>query len=63
MRKCLECRTEMIEDLNLLGDFHGEKIKLGERLPNKITIRAAVCPECGKIELYTVDMQNVRKLI
>lgn len=63
MRKCSACHIEMVEGLNLLGDFHGEKIKLGERLPKKITIKAAVCPECGKIELYTEDLQNVKKLV
>lgn len=42
MRKCLDCQTEMIEGFNLLGDFHGEKIKLGERLPKKISLKGAV---------------------
>lgn len=62
MRRCLNCQCDMIENLYLRGELHGERIKLGERLPKKITVKAAVCPECGYIEIYTDDVDEVKKL-
>lgn len=62
MRSCSSCQIEMIEDLYLRGNFHGESIMLGKRFPKRITIKAAVCPQCGKIELYTEDLESVKKL-
>lgn len=67
MKICSECNTQMIENLNLIGGFHGEKIQLSNRFPkgnvNKITVKAAVCPGCGNINFYTDDIENVKKIV
>jgi len=65
MRKCLRCSCEMVEGLNMLSSM-GSKLQLANRFPkglmNSIKAKAAVCPQCGYIELYTEDLENVRNL-
>lgn len=62
MRRCEECGVDMIDNMYLMGGFHGERIKLGKTLPKKIDVKAAVCPVCGKVELYTDDLKVVKGL-
>ena len=66
MRLCSKCNKEMIEDLNLMGGLHGEKIEVSNRFPkgnsNKITVKAAVCSKCGNISFYTNDIKNIQKI-
>ncbi len=65
MRKCLKCSCEMGE-LNIVSTM-GSELQLTNRFPKgmlkKIKIKASVCPQCGYVELYTDDLENVRNLI
>ncbi len=56
MRTCLRCEKEMIEDLNVQveGGF-----KITETNQESIgNVKCAVCPECGYMEPYIVDMKD-----
>ena len=65
MRECLKCNCEMVEGLNILSSM-GSELQLANRFPKglikKIKTKASVCPQCGYIELYTEDLENVRNL-
>ena len=63
MRPCLRCNAEMIENLEVktndaMGVCIGEK-GLFKGSFGKIT--AAVCPECGYVEVYMVDTEKIKK--
>ncbi len=61
MKKCSECNIEMIENTNLHTDyvggvmfeeqiflsFHNSAGKFGTK-----RVKARVCPNCGKVELF-----------
>lgn len=62
-RICTQCQTEMIEDLaiDIQYGMYGIRItKKGKGLFNGVSAKpkAAVCPNCGYIVLYT-DEYNV----
>ena len=62
MKKCDNCNIEMIENTNLHTDYVGG-VKFEEQVflekENDVTkrIKARVCPNCGKVELF-VDLEN-----
>ncbi len=61
MRKCIRCKTEMIENCGIKVDGTGygftiadsQKI-LGKRMGKP---KAAVCPNCGEVSIYLEDVQ------
>ena len=64
MRKCPHCNIEMEEDYVLLDGGHGFQVKLGKqgRLFSKeiSKLKAAVCPQCGHVELYVEDLKEAK---
>lgn len=65
MRNCIRCQSSMAEDLELrtndaLGITLGEKGLFKGSLGRLI---AAVCPECGYVEVYLPDTSKVKKLL
>lgn len=75
MKKCNDCSTVMIEDVNMHTNYvggvsfeeqiyltyydeeNGEKPLLGGKKISTKRIKARVCPNCGKVELY-VDLKE-----
>lgn len=56
MRTCLRCEKEMVEDLNVQVDGG---FKITEQKNQSIgNVKCAVCPECGYMEPYIVDMNE-----
>lgn len=61
MRKCSNCNIEMIEDYSLKGtksDLYIQKVGICGLTLN--TINIAVCPKCGKVEMF-VDPKKLQK--
>lgn len=64
MRKCIRCESEMIEnyDIKVEGAAYGLKItQQGIFKDNLGKVKAAVCPECGHLELYLDDVSKIKK--
>ena len=65
MRKCLRCGAEMTEGFVLMQELNFLlEIKLAddENALNKFGgLRAAVCPKCGEVSLYTVNKDLVEE--
>jgi len=65
MKKCLKCQSDMVEGLNILSTM-GSELQLANRFPkgqmNKVKVKVYVCPQCGYIELYTEDLENLKHL-
>ena len=62
MRKCIRCSCEMREDYDVKveGAAYGLKItKPGIFKDNLGKVHAAVCPECGYLELYLEDTEKI----
>lgn len=65
-RICIQCKTEMIEDLTVRveGDLYGIKIiKKVKGLFNNISAKpkAAVCPNCGCLIFYIDNYKEFNK--
>ena len=63
-RKCIRCECEMKEnyDVKVEGGAYGLKItKPGIFKDNLGKVHAAVCPECGYLELYLEDTVKIKK--
>ena len=56
MRKCLRCKNDMIENLEI--DIR-EKGMFKTRIEK---IKCAICPECGYTELYIANPEKIKKL-
>ena len=66
MRKCLRCENIMIEDLTVMVSNGGYGIDVRQKGIFKGSlgkIKCAVCPECGYVETYIDNTENVKKLI
>ena len=62
MRKCIRCSCEMRGDydVKVVGAAYGLKItKPGIFKDNLGKVHAAVCPECGYLELYLEDTDKI----
>lgn len=62
MRKCPRCNTIMKDnfDIKVEGGAYGLKItKQGIFKDNLGKVKAAVCPNCGHIELYLDDPSKI----
>jgi len=61
MKKCSTCEVEMIEDYSLKGtksELYIQRVGICGLTLNTISI--AVCPECGKVEMF-VDPKKLQK--
>ena len=66
MRKCLRCDATMVEDLIVMVSNGGYGIDVREKgfFKNSLgKIRCAVCPQCGYVENYVENTENIKKLI
>lgn len=68
MRKCVRCGVEMKEGLELKTTMNSDMIRVvrsgttGTLSKNYLgDVKAAVCPECGYLELYVEDLERVRQ--
>lgn len=65
MRKCLRCGTEMTEGFTLMQELSViQSIALADsdNSFNKFgDLRAAVCPKCGEVSLYTENDELVEE--
>ena len=64
IRKCIRCECEMAEnyDVKVEGAAYGLKItEQGIFKDNLGKVHAAVCPECGYLELYLEDTAKLEK--
>ena len=62
MKKCSDCNVEMINDTSIHTDYVGgssfeECIYLTVMYRPALRVKARVCTNCGKVELY-VDVAN-----
>lgn len=65
MRKCLRCEKIMVEDLVFKVQNGGNGIDVRERGLIKLsldTVKCAVCPECGYVETYIDNLNDVKKI-
>ena len=68
MRKCIRCEAAMVEDLKIMSnpgvtggcDLEIRETGMFKGVLGKIV--CAVCPECGYIETYIDNPENVKKL-
>ena len=66
MRKCLRCEAEMVEDLAVMVTNGGYGIDVRQKGMFKGSlgkIKCAVCSECGYVETYIEETDNIKKLI
>ncbi len=68
MRSCLRCNGAMVEGLDLKTTVNADKLRLVRPntsgvMPKNFLgeVKAAVCPECGYLELYLADPEKVRQ--
>ena len=63
MRTCMRCGYEMKEnyDIKVEGAAYGLKLtEKGLFKDNLGKVRAAICPECGHIELYLENTDKIK---
>ncbi len=66
MRKCLRCDAAMVEDLAVMVTNGGYGIDVRQKGMFKGSlgkIKCAVCSECGFVETYIEETENIKKLI
>lgn len=66
MRKCLRCKTEMVEDLPIMvtNGYYGIEIREKGIFKSAIEkLKCAVCPECGYTETYVENTEKIKKLV
>lgn len=68
MRKCIRCDIEMLEGLDIVEPMHRSMLKVirpetsGVMPKNNFgNIKAAVCPECGYVELYLSRLDRIQQ--
>lgn len=63
MRICCRCESKMIEgfDIKVEGAGYGIKVATGTGVfANRIEKpKVAVCPNCGEISLYIINLDNI----
>jgi predicted nucleic-acid-binding Zn-ribbon protein len=66
MKRCLRCSEKMIEDLSskAKGGGHQIIVQVNKDLSSKSIsdLKVAVCPNCGYVETYISDLENIKKL-
>lgn len=68
MRRCIRCDAEMLEDLVIKTTMHVDMLRVCRArttgtLPKNYfgEVKAAVCPQCGYLETYVADLEQVQK--
>ena len=68
MRKCIRCDAGMLEDLEIRATMNADTLRVcrahttGMMKKNYFGgVRAAVCPQCGYLETYVADLEQVQK--
>lgn len=65
MRKCIRCGSEMKEGFDIRVKGTDMRLNLTRPIPFLYgacgCVNAAVCTECGYVELYMVDTSKVEK--
>ena len=68
MRKCIRCDIEMLEGLDIVEPMHCSMLKVIRPETSGIipknnfgNIKAAVCPECGYVELYLSRLDRIQQ--
>lgn len=65
MRKCLRCKNEMIEKLEVMVTNGGYGLDIREKGIFKGSlgkIKCAVCPKCGYIENYLENTDKITRM-
>lgn len=63
MRKCLRCKNDMIENLEVTASSYSIDIREKGMFKTRIEkIKCAICPECGYTELYIANPEKIKKL-
>lgn len=63
MRKCIRCEIEMVEDLTVMVTNGGYGIDVRKKGLFGVSlgkIKCAVCPQCGYVETYIDNPENVK---
>lgn len=63
-RKCIRCKTEMIENLDLKVDGMGYGLKIGYPDyygPRLEKAKVAICPKCGFVEIYATNLNLIKE--
>ena len=67
MKKCLRCSEEMITELSSKATGGGYQIivKINKNLSTETIgdLKVAVCPNCGYVETYISDLENIKRLL
>lgn len=68
MRKCIRCDVEMIEDLDIKTTVHSDTLRVTRPGTSGLLgknylgdVKAAVCPVCGRLEMYLPDLDRVHR--
>jgi len=57
MRKCIRCNADMVENLE-----SGLKLRRPATYKKtEVDLKAAMCPKCGFVELYTDELSQIEK--
>lgn len=63
MRKCLRCKNDMIENLEVTASSYSIDIREKGMFKTCIEkIKCAICSECGYTELYIANPEKIKKL-
>ena len=63
MRKCLRCKNDMIENLEVTASSYSIDIREKGMFKTCIEkIKCAICPECGYTKLYIANSDKIKKL-
>ena len=65
MRKCIRCKTDMIENLELLssGSYSIDVKEKGLFKGSLGKVKCAVCKDCGYVETYIEDTNKIINLL
>lgn len=65
MRKCIRCKSEMIEDyyLKVKGGNYGITIATSKKIfADRIgELKVAICPKCGEVSTYIDNIDKIKK--
>lgn len=62
-RICNQCQTEMIEDCSIRPEFKFDDIVISKKFKGifntkNAKLKAAVCPSCGNVVIYTEEYRE-----
>lgn len=65
MRKCLRCEATMVEGLNVMvtnGAYGVDVREKGMFKGSLGKLKCAACPECGFVETYLENLDEIKKI-